>query len=135
LKREGFPTVQVPILAVLVLIAGIAFLIRGAVELNRLLRWVDNRTTVQGCRAAILRAENSGQFEDARILRVVEARYVQRAERDRPATSGVLSLIGCAIGALVASVAAGRCLGAFWVAAIMRRSGGAAGNLESREQG
>jgi hypothetical protein len=127
LKPASIPTAQIPISMVVLVVAMLAFLIRGGIELNCLLRWMDNRGTMQSCHAAILRAESSGRFEDARIMRIVASRYAQREARDRPGASGVLSLIGCAIGMLVASVAAGWCWGKFLIAAVLRRAGREAG--------
>ncbi len=120
-------TVQVPILTFLLVVAWIAFFIRGSIEMSRLLRWMDNRVIVHHYRAAILRAENSGRFKDARFMRMQE--FVQRAERDRPGTSDVLCLIGCAIGFLVTAVAVGRSFAFFLVAAIFRRAGFQSGTI------
>jgi hypothetical protein len=133
LKRARVATVQVPILTVLLVVAWIAFFIRGSIEMSRLLRWMDNRMMVHHYRAAILRAENSGRLKDARIMRMQA--FVQRAERDRPGTSDVLCLIGCSIGTLVAAVAVGRGFGAFLVAAILRRAGFQSGTIYRASDG
>ena len=133
MTRARLATVQVPILTVLLVVAWIAFLIGGGIEMSRFLRWNDNRMMVQIYCAAIRRAENAGRFKDARIMRMQE--FVQRAERDRPDTSDVLSLIGCAIGTFVATVAVGRSGGAVVVAAILRRGGFQSGTIYQASDG
>ena len=111
MTRARVATVQVPILTVLLVVAGIAFFIRGSIEMSRLLRWIDNRMMVHHYRAAILRAENSGRFKGARIMRMQA--FVQRAER----STGYFRCsvhARFAIGTLVAAIAVGRTSVPFW---------------------
>jgi hypothetical protein len=125
--------VQIPVLTVLIYVAGIAFFTRGCMEASRLLDWWHNRSTVQHYRALILRYESRGRLESEHYKRMIQ--FVERAERSRPDTSSVLSLMGCAIGTFVAALAAGRSMGYFLIAAILRWRGLEPGTINRASDG